>query len=281
MALEHVSAAVLALPSTLDIASSHTSAAALVAGGVLMFIGVLHSVLGELGILRPLFAATWQTEGIPRAAIERILRFAWHLTTLAWVALGLTAIGWPPLLALALCGFGSALAIFVMLRGHLAWPLFLVVGGAALAAHGALPAAGLAVVAAAAGLVALGASALHVYWAFGGTAGIHAAVPSHPDGRPVIMPGMLATLAVAAALLVYAGLLAVPWFAPDSMHTVSRWLLWLGVALLSLRAVGDGKRVGFSKRSHETLFERMDDALYTPLVVLLTFGAASAAIALG
>jgi hypothetical protein len=55
-----------------------------------------------------------------------------------------------------------------------------------------------------------------------------------------------------------------------------RVLLILALFVLSLRAVGDGRFVGFSKRVRDTAFGRADDALYTPAVVLLWFGAASA-----
>jgi hypothetical protein len=58
------------------------------AAGLTVFIGVVHSVLGERYILTRLFRRTdlphllgsdWFT--------RRVLRFAWHLTTVAWIGL--------------------------------------------------------------------------------------------------------------------------------------------------------------------------------------------------
>ena len=56
-------------------------------------IALVHSVLGELALVRPLFASDWELP-IPRWAAERILRFAWHLTSIAW--LGIAAPVTPP-----------------------------------------------------------------------------------------------------------------------------------------------------------------------------------------
>ena len=66
--------------------------ASLVGSLALLVLALAHSVLGEQGILRPLFAAEWTVE-LPRWAVERILRFAWHLTSLAWVALAAAWMG--------------------------------------------------------------------------------------------------------------------------------------------------------------------------------------------
>jgi hypothetical protein len=112
---------------------------AYVSFSLLLLLAAAHSGLGEAGILRPLFASRWRIEGVPRGPAERILRFAWHLTSLAWVGLACAAIGAGALQVVAVvCGL-SGLVILAMLRGHLAWPLFLVAGGAAWAADGSSP----------------------------------------------------------------------------------------------------------------------------------------------
>ncbi|MGL5853493.1 MAG: hypothetical protein ACRCZD_22140, partial [Phycicoccus sp.] len=58
----------------------------LVTAGCLVVLAVAHSVLGERALLRPLFGSSWSIP-IPRAAAEPVIRFAWHLTSVAWVAL--------------------------------------------------------------------------------------------------------------------------------------------------------------------------------------------------
>ncbi len=237
---------------------------------VLVLIALAHSVLGELSILRPLLAKSWDI-GIPRWAVDRVLRFAWHITSLAWVGLAATIIGLAAVHAMAGVCVVSGLLILVMLRGHLAWPLFLLAGALAWASQGVLPtavSAGLAAVAAAVALVVAG---VHVYWALGGRWGADVAIPQGESGKPAFDPGPFACLAVAGALVVLAGLLVWPMLA----GTVPSWASWgLGLAALVMaaRAVGDGRQVGFSKSNHETRFARADDALYTPLVVLLVFG---------
>ncbi len=108
------------------------------AAGLLILIGVAHSVLGERYLLIRLF----RRPDLPKlfggdSFTRRTLRFAWHLTTLAWW--GFAAV----LLVLARPGvaleratlqvvagtfFASAIVTALASRGrHLAWPAFLAV----------------------------------------------------------------------------------------------------------------------------------------------------------
>lgn len=240
---------------------------------LLVLIAVVHSVLGERELLQPLFVARWEL-GIPRYAVERILRFAWHLTSIAWVGLAALLLDVPAAVAVGAVCLLSGAVIFASLRGHLAWPLFLVAGGSALAAGGFFPPGVAASLAAVAALVALGIAGLHVYWAVGGRVGFASAVPQHPDGRPKFEPGPAACIAVALACFGFSALIGVRTFA-----SAPPWVdIALGVAsaVFVARAIGDGRGVGFTKRGHATPFEKSDDALFTPLVVLLLVGTLSA-----
>ena len=114
----------------------------LLAAGILAFaIGVVHSWLGERRVLGPLLAPA-RRQGIlaSSAFIRRVLRFAWHLTTLAWWGMGaiLAALAFSPLDPqgrIVLVGIGvtfllTGIVILVTSRGrHLAWPAFLAVAG--------------------------------------------------------------------------------------------------------------------------------------------------------
>ena len=123
------------------------------------------------------------------------------------------------------------------------------------------------------------AAAVHIYWALGGRRGHDAAIPSE-DGKPMLRPGKLATLLVAALLLGAAILLlgggdviALP--LPAAWETAACW----GLALVfAARAVGDFRYVGFFKRVRDTRFARLDSVFYSPLCVLLGLAAAVAAL---
>lgn len=234
---------------------------------------VAHSVLGEVGIIRPLLAAEWSID-VPRWAADRILRFAWHLTSLAWLALAALVVGadrFPIVGAMALC---SAAAIFIVLRGHLAWPVFLLAGLAALRADGVLGSAWLRAGALAAVVALLAAAALHVYWALGGRWMLDRALPPTTGSGAAFEPGRGLTLLVAGALAAFAAMVIA--VVEDRGPGWLRWLVGAGVAVLALRAAGDGKIVGFTKKVHDTDFARADDRWFTPLVVFLALGAAGA-----
>ncbi|MEL6343481.1 MAG: DUF3995 domain-containing protein [Myxococcota bacterium] len=244
--------------------------ASLVGSLSLVLLAIAHSALGERAILQPLFAADWQI-GVPRFAADRILRFAWHLTSVAWLALALAWLGVSLSLSISLLGFISALMIFTTVRGHLAWPLFAVVGFSGLLVEGWAAALGAAAVFSGVG-VSVSVAALHVYWALGGRWGFDAVLPTDGDGQPLFQPGPLATLAVAGALLCFSGLMGWVWLGQAPVW--AKILLGLGCVVMVARAIGDGRQVGFTKQDHSTRFAQWDDALYTPLVVLLAFASA-------
>jgi hypothetical protein len=115
----------------------------LISAAVLLgFIGVVHSVLGERYVFRRLFALP----NLPllrrdRVYTEHVLRYAWHLTSVAWWGFGAL------LLVLALgsggiSGLGAVVAATLLLTGvvilmtaglrHPAWSLFLLAGAVTL-----------------------------------------------------------------------------------------------------------------------------------------------------
>jgi hypothetical protein len=118
----------------------------LVAGAVLAFgIGLAHSLLGERYVLIRLF----RRRDLPKlfgadTFTRRTLRFAWHLTTLAWWGFGaqmalasgaLTEVdptSEPLLQVIAWTFLASALLGLAVTRGrHLAWPVFLAIAACA------------------------------------------------------------------------------------------------------------------------------------------------------
>ena len=109
-----------------------------IAASLIIAVGVAHSYLGERYVLIRLF----RRDDLPKlfgsaAFMVRTLRFAWHVTSVAWLGLAgiLILLAHPPATARAI-GFiiGCTFLIhFVIVlvgsRGkHLSWPLFLIIG---------------------------------------------------------------------------------------------------------------------------------------------------------
>lgn len=246
----------------------------IVAAVLIGILAVAHSVLGEQGILKPLFKDDRWHIGMARWASERILRFAWHLTSVAWIGLASIAVGADPLIAVATVALITGAVILVMLPGHLAWPLaFLAAGGAAWSAE-VLPQwlmVGLATVTAA---LAAGLSILHLYWAVGGTRWLSEALPDLEGDADHFTPPQWMSAAVAFMLAAFAGLLLSG--ALGVSAGAVRLATAIGGVVLVVRAVGDGRLVGFTKKVRQSSFARRDDKYFTPTVVLLAFGAMAA-----
>ena len=112
-----------------------------VAACLVVLLGVAHSVLGERFIVIRLF----RRDDLPKlfgssAFTIRTLRFAWHITTIAWFGLAamlvlaargdLTTHG--VLKIIAATSIASGFLPLVFTRGkHLAWIVFFAVGGIA------------------------------------------------------------------------------------------------------------------------------------------------------
>ena len=236
----------------------------------LLLVTFAHSFLGERFILQPLFKERLWKVKISRFAATRILRFAWHLTSFAWLGMAFMLIGVSSGTAVGVTCLLSAATIFFSLRGHLAWPIFLVAGLGAFHASEALPSWVFDTGIYAAAITAILAALVHVYWGFGGRKGFAAAAPPTPKGRKAFTPGLFACLSVSGLLTFFATLLFLP------QHSWVRVVTFLAFGTLVLRAVGDTRSIGFTKSERESVFAKNDDALYTPLVVVLAFGALAA-----
>jgi len=136
-------------------------------------------------------------------------------------------------------------------------------------------------------------SVLHVYWALGGTVGLDGAIPELPSTRgelageeaprKAFRPSVAMTLLVACALGVVGALvcLRAGLFAPAMTHWPLRWVLAAIALILTARAVGDLRLVGFFKRTRGTRFAVLDTWVYSPLCVLLALGLALLALSAG
>lgn len=107
-------------------------------------LAVAHSILGERWLIGPLTAPATRSGMLARSGYARlVLRFAWHLTSIAFVGLAaplavyaFAPVDWTARLMLRLVAATSIAMGGVTLaisRGrHLAWPFFLGAGVAAL-----------------------------------------------------------------------------------------------------------------------------------------------------
>jgi hypothetical protein len=234
---------------------------------VLVLLAVLHSAIGERALLGPLFASDLPRGGLPLGRVRswRGLRAAWHLLSVAWLALAaLTLRGDETTRGIvAATLLTSGLLALVLSRGrYSAWALLTIGGCAGLLGPRADQVGPPAAALAAAVLAAI--ALLHVAWLLGARWGMRAAIPE-VAGRPAFHPPRVWTAIVAAAFLAAGGLVlaAVGRGAPWS------WLVLAGAGGFALRALGDFRWVGLSKRVHGTEFARWDDGLYTPLSILL------------
>jgi len=104
----------------------------------------------------------------------------------------------------------------------------------------------------------------HVYWAFGGSLGINAAIPSHDQGPPLFQPGRWGTLAMALLFFVGVSLVAAHG-GHEPPDVIPLWGMRLMGGVFLLRAVGEFNYVGFFRRQRQTTFARYDKLLFTPL----------------
>lgn len=249
------------------------SVGAAIAALCLSVLAALHSYLGERALIGPLLAsAEFPALPIRRSFAKRTLRFAWHLTSLAWLALAYMLVrGECSLPVVAVLLALSGLVTHVSSKGrHAAWAVF-ALGAIAAASSGWSDVFWPRWIALVGALLLAAIGVLHVLWAFGARLGTGAAIPE-VEGRPLFSPPPALTLLVALALFGTAWLLlALAQFVPGAMPAI--WLWGLGAAaavVFALRTVGDLRFVGLFKRVRGTRFSRLDDMLYTPLCFALS-----------
>ena len=114
-------------------------------------------------------------------------------------------------------------------------------------------------------------SLLHGYWGVGGRWGLAQSLPTNTNGEKVLQPGIIACFAVAFALLavsfyflIYVKIINLPLTA-----FVENYGIWGIAAIFTVRAMGDFKYVGFSKKIKGTEFAELDTFFYSPLCLYL------------
>jgi hypothetical protein len=114
--------------------------ALLIAGVLAVFISAVHSWLGEQKLIGPLLALEHREGPLARSFMRRLVRFAWHITSVAWTGMGLALamLARSPLEPTGRFMAGVIGATFLVMglmtliagRGrHLAWLVFLAIAG--------------------------------------------------------------------------------------------------------------------------------------------------------
>ena len=113
--------------------------ALLIAAFLIFVIGVVHSWLGEVQLIGPLLAPDKRRGMLAKSAFARqTLRFAWHLTTIAWWGFAAVLVGFVlspmenfthmVLGVFAVTFLITGIVTLVTSRGrHLAWPVFMAI----------------------------------------------------------------------------------------------------------------------------------------------------------
>ncbi len=122
-----------------------STAALLFASILTVAVGAAHSWLGERKLIGPLLSPQRRQGILEQSRFARqVLRFAWHLTTIAWwgIAAMLAALALSPpdpqsrlILAIIAAIFAvTGVVTLAVSRGrHLAWPVFLAIAALSLA----------------------------------------------------------------------------------------------------------------------------------------------------
>ncbi|MCJ7832036.1 MAG: DUF3995 domain-containing protein [Actinobacteria bacterium] len=246
-----------------------------VAGSLLVALALAHSVLGELLLIRPLVAnRSWKVK-IGRREANAILRWTWHAAAVAWLGLAAAQFGADPGIALGAVAIVAGVSMMVWVRGHAAWPFFLLGGLYGLDSADVLPRGVLFGIVAVGVAVAAGGAMLHLLWAFGSDTLKAHTFPEDPETlKPLSEPGWFACLIAAGAAGTLAALLVdVAWFSPPVLLW---WATTAALLVASIRVIGDFEHIGFFKSLTTTPFARADTRLYTPLFVSLAAAAGAA-----
>ena len=112
---------------------------------------------------------------------------------------------------------------------------------------------------------------IHFNWAIGGKWGFDNALPTNEQGERVLNPKKIDCVIVGIGLLLMgtfylnrAGVIYIdlPSWAANSIG-------WVITAIFLLRAIGDFRYIGFTKKIRETDFGRNDSRYYAPLCLII------------
>ncbi|GAA3511571.1 hypothetical protein GCM10022393_26680 [Aquimarina addita] len=112
---------------------------------------------------------------------------------------------------------------------------------------------------------------IHFYWLLGGKWGLEKVIPTKENQTSTLSIPKFATLIVAVVLLLFgliylvkSGLINV-----QIPNLVTKYGYWIIPSVLTLRAIGDFKYVGFFKKIKNTEFAKADSKWFVPLCLII------------
>ena len=115
-------------------------------------------------------------------------------------------------------------------------------------------------------------SALHFYWAFGGTKGRKVSIPTDSNGRKLFNPSFSITIFIAVGFVFFAAVNVAyqNWMNLAATQNYPKYgMLVIGIIFL-LRTIGDFNYIGLTKTHKQSKFAKFDTLLYIPFCLLLT-----------
>lgn len=104
---------------------------------------------------------------------------------------------------------------------------------------------------------------LHIYWASGGRWGIDNASPVNEQGKKFTNTGTVPSLIVAAGLTIF----GVYYFIlPSGTFAFAGWVI---PSIFLIRAIGDFRYVGFTKKVKSSTFAELDTKFFSPLCLII------------
>lgn len=122
-------------------------------------------------------------------------------------------------------------------------------------------------------------SAIHTFWALGGTWGLKATIPDI-EGKPLYAATPLSTFTIAFILFIGALIVLgrLGFFGRPQLEILYFWGPWLLAAIFLIRAIGDFHYIGLFKKVRNSQFAFLDTRLFAPISLLLGLACAIVAI---
>ncbi len=110
-------------------------------------------------------------------------------------------------------------------------------------------------------------SLLHFSWGFGGSWGFEDAIPKNEEGKKMLNPKKKDSIVVGLGLLIFGVFYlikvdVIEFRLPQVIITIAGWII---PSIFLLRAIGDFRYIGFTKKIRSTTFAKKDSRLYSPL----------------